>query len=226
MNTQARLLVALTACALLTIWPIPAQSHEEQHGTAIFEFKGECGKPLTIRTDGTNCPGPNNGALLNTCASLTPGSGTAITSCATVLTFDPKFVDHHNLYSVGNALGCDQPGNPPCTIDTGYFVTLVECCTGGPPGIGVHWGEVKSCCQVKAGQSPKNCDTPCGKGGGTGCASCTSPTVGQCTNTFGPVQSHSCSEDDRNDSCPDGSTRYFERMRIRTDGDTDCRSEM
>jgi hypothetical protein len=77
---------------------------------------------------------------------------------------------------------------------------LAECCLGSrflDPG--AHWGETKICCQVKDGQSPAFCDTPCGTGGGKGCSTCT-PAVsggdsGSCTIAIAPVDNNDCQGD-------------------------------
>jgi hypothetical protein len=214
MNTEIRRFAVILATTLLVNWPAPAQSGHEGGGMSQ-EFKGDCGKPLVVRTDGSQCPGFYPGGT-NTCNQNS--GATAITSCSTVMSFDEGFAGHVNTTSI---TGCGTPGHPDCTIDTGWFITMVECCSGGAFGVGITWGEVKMCCQVMPGQNPAFCDTPCGRGGGKGCASCEDPMEGQCINTFGPVMSDSCSTSDQGEVCSSG-IQYWERIHIR-DSENECR---
>jgi hypothetical protein len=151
---------------------------------------GDCGQAPLYKDDGTPCPSPW-GTSTNTCHQLTPGGSIAsVLSCSTVAAFHPEFVGHVNKSSSPN---CDQPGYLPCTVDTGWFATLDECCLGS----GVI-GATKVCCQVADGQSPASCDTPCGRGGKKGCAPCTAVSGGvngSCTIAVAPVENNDCQGD-------------------------------
>jgi hypothetical protein len=157
---------------------------------------GSCGQAPQYKDDGTPCT-TAWGASTNTCNQLSPGANVTITSCATVTTFHPEFAGRPNTNSSQN---CGQPGYLPCTVDTGWFTTLAECCLGSRAfGAGVPWGETKICCQVADGQSPAKCETPCGTGGQKGCATCTIPVSGgvggSCTIATAPVDDNDCQGD-------------------------------
>jgi hypothetical protein len=153
-------------------------------------FVGDCGQTQVVKTDGTQCPAPS-AQNSNTC-NQNNNPAIVIDSCSTVMDFHPDFAGHVNSSS---SLNCGQPGNPACTIDTGWFETVAACCTGGRFGVGVPWGEAKVCCQVADGQSPARCDTPCGLGGKQGCAVCLEQSGGiggSCSINTGRVEDNNC----------------------------------
>jgi hypothetical protein len=207
-----RKLACLTALlAGCSAAPAPSEANganalESSAGTvcAVATNVGECGKPVTVRTDGTQCPGLSAPAT-NTC-NVKSGE-TSILSCATVMTWHPELAGHVN----------SRTG----TVDTGWFATLSECCMNGAFGPGAVWGEVKSCCQVRDGKSPAFCETPCGTGGGLGCATCPGTLVsggvgGSCTIETGSYQESNCQGDDGD--------QFYETMTIQSLGAT-CRTE-
>jgi hypothetical protein len=153
---------------------------------------GDCGQTQVVKTDGTQCPAPS-AMDSNTCNQHNDPTGIAVTSCSTVMSFHPELAGNHNTHSSPN---CDLPGFPPCTVDTGWFEMVAECCVGGGAGPGAVWGELKICCQVIDGQSPAKCDTPCGVAGNRGCKSCTPATSGgvggSCTISTGRIEDNSC----------------------------------
>jgi hypothetical protein len=153
-------------------------------------YAGDCGQVQVIKTDGTECPAPS-AANSNTC-NHNNNPTIVIDSCSTVMNFRPDWAGHVNSSSSPN---CGQPGFPACTVDTGWFETVVACCTGGSFGAGVNWGEAKICCQVTDGQSPARCDTPCGLAGKQGCAPCFEQSAGvggSCSINTGRVEDNDC----------------------------------
>jgi hypothetical protein len=200
-----RLLSCLTAL-LAGCLAAPAPSEATQAGAlessagavcATATNVGECGKAVTIRTDGTQCPGLS-APTTNTC-NVKSGK-TSILSCATVMTWHPELMNDRN---------------------TGWFATLSECCMNGAFGPRAVWGEVKSCCQVRDGQSPAFCDTPCGTAGGQGCATCPGSLVsggvgGGCTIETGRYEDANCQGDDGDP--------FYETLTIR-DASATCGTE-
>lgn len=155
---------------------------------------GVCGQPQVVKRDGTLCPAPS-AADANTCNHHGDPS-TVITSCSTVMNFLPDYAGR-----VNSVTG---------SVETGWFELQQQCCVNGFVfGPGVSWGETKICCQVMEGQSPAGCDTPCGPGGGKGCAACGDPQSGgpggSCTITAGEMG---------DDNCQGDGPQYYETITI------------
>jgi hypothetical protein len=206
-NLLACLTALLAGCSAAPAPPEATRANalESSAGTVCVAATnvGECSKPVTIRTDGTQCPGLS-APTTNTC-NVKSGK-TAILSCATVMTWHSKFFHHQNA----------KTG----TYDTGWFATLSECCMNGAFGPGAVWGEVKSCCQVEDGENPAFCDTPCGTAGAQGCATCPGSLVsggvgGSCTIETGTYQDSNCQGDDG---------QFYETMTIQSPSAT-CSTE-